>query len=460
MAGNRTSAGRRRLPWPVWALAAGCTGVYLAASLTLCRLYLAGMDLALYGEAVRGYAHGGLPWSHIKAQVPFDLLGDHFTPIMALLGPVYRLWPDVRVLLIAQAVLFGVAVLGVGAMASARLRPRQALLVQACFGLSWGVLNATVFAFHEIAFAVPLLVWAVWAVWETPRWGQYALACVLLVATKEDSTLMTAGLGLMLIARGRVRAGLITGAASVAVFVALIGWVIPSLNAQGTYTYLAGKGVGASLSILAGPDFWLFLLTLAVTLGLGWRSPLAWALLPAVAARLVGGQAQAFRFGYHYNATLMVICFLAVVDAWSRAPLTPRWRTRTDLAQAVALVLVAAMGVVSSVVAVDLRMPSSITGRAQALDRAVAMVPDGAPVIADEFVLAHLVDDHPVSIANIAWTDSLGAPLARSGWIILDTASYSWDDIDTGWESRQAASLEGEGCAVMLEESSILVLEC
>ncbi|WP_346655844.1 DUF2079 domain-containing protein [Streptomyces sp. RFCAC02] len=69
-------------------------------------------DLGIFEQAVRSYAHLRLPVSDLKGP-DFALLGDHFSPVTALIAPFYRVFPSPVTLLIAQAVLFAVAVVPV-----------------------------------------------------------------------------------------------------------------------------------------------------------------------------------------------------------------------------------------------------------------------------------------------------------------------------------------------------------
>ena len=81
---------RRALPWAVATLFAP---LYAAVSLTRhARLESAGFDLGIFEEAVRSYARLGAPVVALKGE-GFNLLGDHFSPALAVLAPIYRLWP-------------------------------------------------------------------------------------------------------------------------------------------------------------------------------------------------------------------------------------------------------------------------------------------------------------------------------------------------------------------------------
>ena len=49
-------------------------------------------DLAIFAELAKAYAHGQAPIVPIKGD-DYNLLGDHFHPILVLLGPLWRLFP-------------------------------------------------------------------------------------------------------------------------------------------------------------------------------------------------------------------------------------------------------------------------------------------------------------------------------------------------------------------------------
>jgi uncharacterized membrane protein len=144
----------------VWIISIGALALYLLDSLIRQARFHSGYDVTIFDQAIDDYAHLRAPDVLIKSQQPFNILGDHFHPILVLLAPFYRLWPDARVLLIAQALLFALGVHIVSRLAVRRLGG-LGYFVGSAFALSWGVLQAVNFDFHEIAFAVPLLSWPV-----------------------------------------------------------------------------------------------------------------------------------------------------------------------------------------------------------------------------------------------------------------------------------------------------------
>ena len=179
----------------------------------------------------------------VKSQQPFNILGDHFHPILVLLAPFYRLWPDARLLLVAQAVLFALGVHVVTRLAARELG-RRGYLVGAAFAVSWGVLQAVDFDFHEIAFAVPILALALEALL-AGRLTAVLVWSALLVLVKEDSPLLVIGVALVLAAQRRYRPALLLGAFGVVSFVLIVFVVVPHLSYSHTYTYFAYAGSGS-----------------------------------------------------------------------------------------------------------------------------------------------------------------------------------------------------------------------
>ena len=55
----------------------------------------------------------------------YNLLGDHFHPLIAVLAPLYWIWDDPRMLLLAQAALFAASMVPVARFAERR-RPAAA----------------------------------------------------------------------------------------------------------------------------------------------------------------------------------------------------------------------------------------------------------------------------------------------------------------------------------------------
>src|ERR1700685_3179536 len=96
-----------------WAVALTVFSAYGALSLfRLLQLNPTSWDLGIFTEYVKQYAHLQAPIVDIRAP-GFNLLGDHFQPIVALVAPFFRVFPSSATLLVAQALLDSLWVLAV-----------------------------------------------------------------------------------------------------------------------------------------------------------------------------------------------------------------------------------------------------------------------------------------------------------------------------------------------------------
>lgn len=162
----------------------------------------AGYDLGIFTQAIRGYAHFGAPVSLMKGVhngfgTHFSVLGDHFSPILAVVAPIYRLFPHAVTLLIMQGVLFAASVPSVWLFTRRKLGRGPAYLVAVAYALSWGLQAAMAADFHEIAFAVPLLAIAIERL-DAGRLRSALVAAALLLLVKEDFGLVVALFGLVI----------------------------------------------------------------------------------------------------------------------------------------------------------------------------------------------------------------------------------------------------------------------
>src|SRR5215471_18947518 len=164
-------------------------------------------DLGIFTEYVKQLAYFHAPVVSIRG-AGFNLLGDHFQPIVGLLAPVFRVFPTPETLLVAQALLTATSVIPVCRAAQEVLGTWASRGIGLAYGFSWGLQQMVNFDFHEIAFAVPLLAFSLSAlVRRRPR--PAILWALPLVFVKEDQGftvaaigLVMAGMGLAVLARG------------------------------------------------------------------------------------------------------------------------------------------------------------------------------------------------------------------------------------------------------------------
>lgn len=413
------------------ALALVTTVAYAAFALrrhALFRTYA--YDLGIFGQSVRSYASGHLPVSTIRSDSApvgpwghgFPLLGDHFSPVVGVLGPLYRLWPHIELLLIAQSALVGLSVFVV----AHRAAPHW--WIPAAYAASWGLQQLVNFDFHEAAFAVPLIALALDA-YLAERWVACAWWASSLLLVKEDLGLTLAVFGLLIWRHNR-RIGAILCVAGPVATALLVLVVVPHFNPQHVYPYLQSTGRQSSAgSALSQP--WLIpvhlvwpavkLKTLAMllvpTAFLAVRSPLILVAVPTLLLRFTSGDPMYWGTDYHYSAILMPIVFFAFIDALQRRP-DPRLARWVPAAVAVVAIGLVPLSPLRSVFDPGFWQDGPRTASAR---QAVAMVPTGARVAAGNALAPHLTDTAQVYLA----TDRVFAN-AQFDWIVLDTTDDNW----------------------------------
>lgn len=293
--------------------------LYTVLSILMWRAnYAPSWDLGIFTQLLDQYARGQTPIVDIKGP-GFHLWGDHFHPILILLTPLYWLAPSGLTLMIAQAALFASSVWPIASLARERLGTRGGWLVTGAYVFSWGLVNAVIAQFHEIAFAVPLLAFGlVW--WMRGARLPALISIALLVFVKEDLGITVAVFGLIIWLRNRAetRAAIFLVAWGVAWTVFAVAIFIPAFNVTGGYDYSGqltlAETLTAGLTMKLGTAGFLVL----AAGGIGVRSPFILLMLPTLAWRFLGSVEGYWETDFHYSAVLMPIAAVCLIDAAAR----------------------------------------------------------------------------------------------------------------------------------------------
>ena len=358
---HRLSAALDRLPAAL-AVAVGAW-ILIAYSVDQWRsITVPSWDLAIFAELAKDYAHGRAPIVPIKGE-GYNLLGDHFHPILILLGPVWRLFPTPLALLVVQDLLLAVSAWPLTRLATRLTTRLVATALGLFYVLSWGFQGAAQAQFHEIAFAVPMLAWASVAFVER-RWKTCALWLVPLVLVKEDMglTLIMAGGAIALRGWQKARAGEPDDAGSgpakrrsgrfiwawdelptavrlgarlalfgLLAFILTVFIIVPLLSPTGSWQYglggNAGDGMtaahtgGTLLDRLFSPEVKVATLFMLVCTagGIGLASPWMALMLPTLGWRFLADKEAYWEWKlWHYNAALIPIALGALLDVIAR----------------------------------------------------------------------------------------------------------------------------------------------
>ncbi|MFI9553878.1 DUF2079 domain-containing protein [Nonomuraea endophytica] len=436
---------------------------YLVLSLTKHRLFrTTTIDLTIFDQAVRGYAAFQAPTSAAKGfsvgqDAAFNQLGDHFSPILALLAPAYWVHDGPESLLVAQAALFALATVPIWAYTRRRLGPVPAYLVAVTYVVSWPVAQAVNFDFHEVAF-VPLLCAIMIERFDAGRTYATAAAAAALLLVKEDMGLMVAAFGGFAVLRGRRLQGAAYIAAGVCYVLLVRAVLIPAMGgdtgAHWTYHQFGTDIPQAVVKIVSDPLHTLQVLTtpavkVDTTLLLLWiallaclYSPLILMAVPHLLERMLADRSNWWTTDYHYDAFTVVVVLLAGVDAVAGLPrrFALAWAA---CACAVALTLMPrfALG--------QLIRPEFYQSDTAAAEQAVASVPDGVLVEAVNNLGPHLSARTTV----LLWDGPAHAP-----WVVADTArpAFPWSSVDL--QRARVEELKRSGYGVVFERDGYVVL--
>ncbi|WP_433477765.1 DUF2079 domain-containing protein [Spirillospora sp. CA-142024] len=485
---SRGGVARRRRA-ALTALVAVSALLYAAYSLMRLRAFRTGSyDLVIFDQAIRSYSRFDLPVAMVKGVhndfgPGFSILGDHFSPILALLAPLYWIHDGPATLLVAQAVLLALAIPPIWRYTERRLGAGAAYCAAGGYALSWPIAEALAFDFHEVAF-VPLLSALMVERHDAGRRVQAAAAAFGLLLVKEDMGLLLAGFGLYLLTRpderdrrtprdllprGDRRAGLAY------IVVGLVAtWVcsrvaIAAFGGDNDY-YWAYGALGPDLphaaahalthpwdlvSVLGTPPQKILTMALVVLplLLLPLASPLTLTAVPLLAERML-----ASRFGnwwephYHYNAFIIAVLVLAAADgaARLRGRFGPARRAPSVLPMAG--VLAAMLVFVPFFAYRHLADPAlwRQNERARAASAAAAKIPDGALVEAANGVGPALTSRARV----LLWDErSRGAP-----WVVAYVGRLEFPFPSVADQRRRVGELEAEGYREVFRQDGYLVL--
>ncbi|HEX2808577.1 MAG TPA: DUF2079 domain-containing protein [Kineosporiaceae bacterium] len=332
----------RRQRWVLGAIAVTLFAAYTTYAFARhAKFETTGFDLGIFDQVIRAYSHFDAPTSPLKG-IDYNILGDHFHPILVLLAPLYWIWDDPRMLLVAQAALFAISIVPVASFARRRLGGTAALWVAACYGAGWPLERAVHFDFHEIAFAVPLIALLIDAM-DRRRDRIVIAASLILLLVREDMGSMVVLVGLLMalrrpVAGQRRRRDVLLGGALA--LLGLLGYwvatgvVIPALGPQGftywTFTALGPDPASALWTILTRPWRAVYLMfspavkaqtLLAIFLPTAFAtllSPYVLLSMPFLAERMLNDRPLLWQTNFHYTSVIAPILMMGAVDTVAR----------------------------------------------------------------------------------------------------------------------------------------------
>jgi uncharacterized membrane protein len=361
------------------------------------------IDLGIFDQVIWNTAHGHLFWDTLDPFVQRNhlFLGQHFSPGLVLLVPLYVVAPSVYTLLVVQTLALALAAVPLYVLAARRIGDERAALLLALAYLAYPALAyANLFDFHEIALAVPLLAWAVERL-DAGRPGvALVLLCLALLFKEEVGLIMAAFGAFIFLGQRRQLLGSLMVAVGLGWTAGVVFWAVPHLRG-GPYLfdqrYQGGLLQHGSLHLayltqFLNPDKVEYLALLLVPLLVlpllgGWSVLL---LVPTITYTLLSTYPLQYDIHYHYALPLIPLLFATTVFGLLRLP--HPWRLR--LAGAVLALVIGSAWLVGPLPGERGFVASAYTlgPRERAMARLTAMVPPGAVLAVDNHFGAHLTE--------------------------------------------------------------------
>jgi uncharacterized membrane protein len=425
----------------VWSAAALFSLLFVAAAIVELRAFQGQrLDLGDMVQAVWSTAHGHFLRVTTPRGDAFVRLGVHADPFLALLAPLWWIWPSPLMLLVVQIVAVASGALPVYWLARKRLGDARAAAGFAAVYLLYPATqyNALTYAGpHAVSFAVPLILFAVWFL-DNDRLVPFAVTAVLAAATKEEIGLAVGCLGIWYaVSHGRRLVGATIFALGLAVTLVDFFVVIPHFAPPGVapfqqrYAGVGGTPGGIAHTLLThpgtivgtvatSPKLGFLALLLVPLLGLWLLEPLLLlGALPDLAIDLLSSKPQQTMIEYHYTAGIVPFIVVAAVLGASRVRAVHRTRLA---AYALAVTAFLAVGHTPLRVAFqDLPAARSSSPLHEAKAHALSLVPGGVPVSATNEFGGYLSD------RSLLYTFP---HIGRARWAIVDSGDPAYSSYD------------------------------
>ncbi|MEO7261806.1 MAG: DUF2079 domain-containing protein [Jatrophihabitantaceae bacterium] len=466
---TRSARARVAGHWQVSLLTGLLFVVYSGYGLTRQATYLtAGYDLGIFDQAVRNYSRFQAPHVPLKG-ADYNILADHFHPIIALGAPLYWIWDSPSVLLVLQTALIAASVPVVYSFTLRRMSRAGALVVAGAYGLSWAIQAMVDFDFHEVAWGLPILAVAVDAL-DRRADRTLLIAAGLLLLVREDMGAVLVMIGLVRLAHRPRRTGYLLIGAGLAGYLLVTSVIIPAFAPTGQFAYWTFDALGpdlphALLAIVAHPvrtvellftpavkaqTLAYFFLPLAL---LPLRSRYSLIALPLLAERFFNSRDHLWTTHFHYNALPWLVLVLAMVDGGARLGIWHRPRLNRLMLAWLIVVPIYLTAVANITAPVIRRMLIGSAWRMDAHLRAqqaaVGQVPRDVCVSVDDRLAAQLTSSNRVTLPGI--------DTPRTDFVVLD---MSQEQVGYPLDSPQQVLAESKaaGFTQVFAQGDLLVL--
>lgn len=464
---------------PVRWILGGMVVVWFVVFFLLCKLRhdrfsTFAFDLGTYDQGVWLLAHG----KQFVTVRGLNILGHHMNLVLLLIAPFYRLGAGPEFLAFVQVAAQASGAVAVFLLARDRLADRWlALALAGVLLLNPTYQFLTWEFFHPDAVAIAPILFAYWAA-RARRWGWFAVAAALAIASKEDAALAVAVIGVLVALRENRKVGAIAAGVAGGWFLLTTRVFQPALipgdapfydtffgdlgNSFGEVVKNAFLRPGKVFDLATRPDrisYYQMMFAPFAFLPLASFSTLLIA-IPMLAVNVLTTFPYARDHEYHYSALVVAGGILATVEGIARLGRTPSARRfLVGAVTACALATSVAWGV--SPISTKYRQgfwPLAESPRTAVQQAAVDLIPSGEAVSAVYLLLPHLshrerIYNFPEPWRRVDWGvvgEGLHDP-AVVEWLVLDRQLLSERDqrlVDRLLQSQFTVRYDTDGILV------------
>ena len=298
-------------------------GVYIITFSTLSILrhnaFSSALDLGNMDQTVWNTLNGNF-FSLTNNGQNVSRLAVHGDFLLVLFAPLYALWSNPRILLIAQSIYLGLGAVPLFLIAKSVLRNRAVALGFVLIYLLNPLIQwVNIFDFHTVSFMVPAFLSLFYCALNK-RWKWYWLWFVLILLTKEETALQVFlfGISLWVVFKNR-KIGVLTSLISGLWFCFLFFILMPKFSQSGEHWALAwyqNDGVGSLMNrVLFLPEIQNYYNLLLRSFGFLPLFGFPWLLLagPEIAINVLSSHSEMHSIQYHYTSGIIPILLIASI---------------------------------------------------------------------------------------------------------------------------------------------------
>lgn len=399
-----------------------------------------------------------------------NMFGDHFSPIWIAAAPLYWIHAAPETLIVAQGLLLAASILPVWAFLERKLPATEAALLAIAYALFWGLQRGAQFDVHELMFAPLLIAWMLLEI-DKGR-ARFVWPAILLCFVKEDQIPLVAAASALAAWRttGRVRQ-ISAGAAAAALvwFVAVVKVVIPALSDQHVYS------IGSAFdNVIAHPLTAIPSIINPTKLNtvLMWLLPFAFMpllsqygllLVPLALERFLSASSNHWGTSFHYSMPVATVLVLAAGDGLATLKLKIVGLRSVGVGNAglwIAGLCVLLSAFLPGHQPIWRLFSPSFYARpafAGAADRALALIPRDASVMAQGAVGSHLSEREHIYMIR---PDQTAAPSAPPDFVIAAPELLSpWPLADAAAVRAVIDQYSANGYTRLFDEAGWVVLK-